>query len=82
MASKDDMLYSTPAHKQTDPAKKPGQIVNPIVTDTMTAGMDDTLDCALPSKQAAVAAAYRPTHGGYPDYTPDERAVLRMMRGG
>ena len=24
------MAFSVPAHKQTDPAKKPGQIVNPL----------------------------------------------------
>lgn len=45
--------FATSAHKQTDPAKKPGQIVNPIPESMLY-------------KPAQNAKAYKPAHGGYP----------------
>lgn len=59
-------MLSIPAHKQTDPAKKPGQIINPINTDMM----DEMSKYAAQERHAGMrpelAATYKPTHGGYP----------------
>lgn len=33
------MALSIPAHKQTDPAKRPGQIVNPIQAELIVKGV-------------------------------------------
>jgi hypothetical protein len=51
------MMFSTPAHKQTDPAKKPGQIVNPIDEDAGGA-MDDTIPMTEDERQ--IAKLYAP----------------------
>lgn len=64
-------MHQPPAHKQTDPAKLPGQIVNPINTDMH----DDMSDYATrvtwndPKPlmgNTESAPGYKPAHGGYP----------------
>jgi hypothetical protein len=50
-----EKMIRTSAHLQTDPAKLPGQIVNPIPASI------------LPQP---TSASYKPTHGGYPDANP------------
>lgn len=44
------MMLSTPAHKQTDPAKLPGQIVNPVKSNVPT-------KVVVPVTHAVAAAA-------------------------
>ncbi len=59
-------MLSIPAHKQLDPAKKPGQIVNPINTDMM----DDMAMIDTEPRRRMVAQQYKPAHGGYPGTAP------------
>jgi hypothetical protein len=51
-------MIRTPFHKQTDPAKMPGQVRDPA---KMTGQVRDP----APVK----AAEYKPVHGGYPSKT-------------
>jgi hypothetical protein len=52
------VMIRTPFHKQTDPAKMPGQVRDPA---KMTGQVRDP----APVK----AAEYKPVHGGYPSKT-------------
>lgn len=92
-------MHKAPAaHKQTNCIDYPGHIVNPIgapgIVHLNHDMMDDT--AGLPPvnvraedgpafRKLVTAAAYRPTHGGYPDAvqqkaTPaEERAALRLI---
>lgn len=67
------MNREPPAHKQTDPAKMPGQIVNSINFDMM----DDMAGIQTPSP----SALYKPAHGGYPGevHTAEERQALKLV---
>lgn len=86
-------MMSTPAHKQTDPVKKPGQWVNPDVTkldklDPLSefakarqgTNHDMVDDMGSIGDDAIKAAEYKPTHGGYPSpSTPEERQALKLV---
>jgi len=48
-------MIRTPAQHQTDQAKLPGQRVNPIPASMLSQPQ---------------SAAYKPTHGGFPDANP------------
>lgn len=62
-----------PSHKQTDPAKAAGQIINHDMMDDMTeaaAAVDYTIrKLESDTHRASVTAAaklHKPAHGGYP----------------
>lgn len=69
-------MNSTPAHKQTDPAKKPGQIVNPPVVNHDL--MDDMGKYAEQERHAPTSKTYKPTHGGYPTPAPYSTDAKRL----
>ena len=67
-------MIRTPFHKQTDPAKLPGQIK---YHEQCSDGCRYTADVSMPEhtcakecqykKHLPKAAAYKPVHGGYPE---------------
>lgn len=68
-------MFTVPAHKQTDPSKKPGQIVHPLNHDMMDdmithAEERQALRLVVPAPLTPPAGQYKPTHGGYPTYYP------------
>ena len=54
------MMFSTPFHKQTDPAKQAGQIINRPEPPSNHDMMDDMAEHVS-------AKEYKPVHGGYPE---------------
>jgi hypothetical protein len=70
-------MFSVPFHKQTDPAKQAGQIVNHKSDEGVKA---DPLGEFSLSRSGS--KGYRPAHGGYPgkvQTTPEERQALKLV---